>query len=185
MSVNNINQQGMFIGSASSPSSTTAIEAVNESSLTYLGQLGCKVKLADKRYQLVKVDSGSTASADVAPAANLIAYWKDKDTFLVTSDKSQTDGGINNYNAVAGIFTYAADPGNYTFIHKEGERDVHFHTSGTAPSVGALAYAYPGTGAKATCVAIGGTAPVYAPWGKVLEAGSVNTAVNVDVAILD
>lgn len=185
MSVNNINQQGVFIGPGSAPSTTTAIESVNMESLVYGGQLGVKVKLADKRYQLVKVDSGATAAADVAPAASLLAYWKDKEAFLVTTDRAQTEDGGNNYNNVAGIFTYAATPGYYTFIHKEGKRDVKTASGGTAPSVGGMAYAYAGAGAVANCTAIGGTAPIYPPWGRYCEAGSAGDTVEVDVKVLD
>lgn len=185
MSVNNINQQAVFIGSASGPSTTSTIEAMNESSLPYLGQLGVKVKLADKRYQLVQVDSGATAAAGLAPAASLIAYWKDKETFLVTSVSNQTEGVVSNYNAVAGVFTYAATAGNYTMIHKEGKRDANFHTSGTAPAVGALVYPYTGATGEFNCTALGGTAPIYKVLGTCTEAGSAGDTVEVDFYVLD
>lgn len=183
MSVNNINEQGMFIGSKSGPATTSTIESMNEESLVYAGQLGKKIKLADKRYQLVKVDSG--AGAVLAPAASLIAYWKDKETFLVTTDTAQTEGVASNYNAVAGVFTYAATSGYYTMIHKEGKRDANFHSSGTAPAVGALVYPYTGATGEFNCTALGGTAPIYKVLGTCTEAGSAGDTVEVDFYILD
>lgn len=185
MSVNNINEQGMFIGSASGPSTTCGIESMNEASLFYPGQLGKKVKLADKRYQLVQVDSGATAVADVAPAASLLAYWKDKETFLVTTDRAQTEPAANNSNAIAGIFVNGITPGYYGFIHKEGKRDVNFYSSQTPLAGGkAIGGAHLGAGAEAGFLAAG-SAATYTEIGDVMETGAAGATVEVDVFIQD
>lgn len=89
------------------------------------GQLGMAFDANDRAYQFVQVDSGCTAATAVGVvAANEIAFWKDKDQYLVTNDRAQAIGGsvANAYrNQVAGIFRNAVTAGRYTAILQRGD----------------------------------------------------------------
>lgn len=70
------------------------------------GQLGEAFDYNDRAYQVVNVDSGATAATAAGlPAANELAFWKDRSVYLVTNDRNQCDLGPTNYfNSIAGIF---------------------------------------------------------------------------------
>ena len=95
------------------------------------GSLGQKFDWNDRVYQRVKLDSGVSASNPVgAAAANDLAYWKDKDAYIVTNDRRQTmaplasgtivsGGGYRNF--VAGVLRVAGTAGSYVDILKKGD----------------------------------------------------------------
>lgn len=75
------------------------------------GELGLKFEFRNRKYQIVQVDSGVSASNPVGViAANQLAYWKDKVNYLVTNDRRQAEGGAatgSYQNKVAGVFRAA------------------------------------------------------------------------------
>lgn len=79
-----------------------------------------------RMYQKVRLDSGATSATTVGVvAANQLAYWKDKGTFLVTNDRDQALGGgaVANgayRNFVAGIFRTAVTAGRFCTVLQRG-----------------------------------------------------------------
>ena len=109
------------------------IEAMNTATLYKPGELGSRIDIVGKSYQLVQVDSGATASTGAAhaPQAGDLAFWKDYTNFIVTNDRVQAQGGVtNSRNQVAGVFCSLAEgaagtasitPGNYGVIQQRGQ----------------------------------------------------------------
>lgn len=100
-------------------------DTFNASSLHRPGELGTAFDYNDRAYQVVQVDSGATASTPTgAVAANQLAYWKDKDKYLVTNDARVAIGG-NTANAfrnqAAGWFRTANTAGYYAMILQRGD----------------------------------------------------------------
>lgn len=89
------------------------------------GELGLAYDANDRAYQRVQVDSGATAANPVGVvAANQLAFWKDKDRYLVTNDDRQAIGGsiVNAFrNQVAGIFRRAVTAGYFCDILQRGD----------------------------------------------------------------
>ena len=128
-------------------------ETFNEATLEYPGQLGLQFPFRGKRYRIVKLDSGATASTPSgAVADNQLAYWKDKDDLLVTNDLRFSGG-----NLVAGVFRAAATAAYHTCIQTGGIGDVIDDDGNTV--VNELLVAS-GTSTKVTGIAVG-TAPTY------------------------
>lgn len=101
-------------------------DSMNDSALYRGGELGVAYDYNDRAYQIVQLDSGCTASNTVGVvAANQLAFWKDKDKYLVTNDKRQAIGGSLGTNAfcnqVAGIFRCAATAGYFCSILQRGD----------------------------------------------------------------
>lgn len=107
---------------------TGSIEALNQASLERVGELGSRIQVGNSAYQLVKLDSGATASTGAgAVAAGDLAFWKDKEAYLVTNDKVQALGGptvANARNSVCGVFTAAATANYYCVVQQRGTRSV-------------------------------------------------------------
>jgi len=117
-------------------------ENMNEPSLTWPGNLGCRFTVsvpfqvtatgpvadsgASKSYQIVRTDSGM----GVSPTRGMVAWWKNKATYLVTTDQL----GALNRNSVAGIFKNSVTSGNHTAIQFGGPAYVQV----TLASVGAV-----------------------------------------------
>jgi len=111
------------------------IEQMNVTTLYKPGELGKRIELSGKAYQLVQVDSGATAStgAGHVPQCGDLAFWKNKSTYTVTNDRTQAFCGVtNSRNAVAGVFCQVANsapvagaasitPGNYGYIQQRGQ----------------------------------------------------------------
>lgn len=107
---------------------TSDIEGLNVSELPRTGELGKHLWSGGAAYQLVKLDSGATASAlGGAVADGQLAFWKDRANKLVTNDKNQAVGGpvaATARNAVAGVFTVAVTAGYFCAIKKKGRHSV-------------------------------------------------------------
>ena len=115
---------------------TGNVEAMNVSVLYKPGELGSKIEVAGKGYQLIQVDSGATAStvAGHAPQCGDVAFWKDRSKYLVTNDRTFAGNAgnvTNSRNMVAGVFCSpkqapvggdtSITPGNYGFIQQRGQ----------------------------------------------------------------
>lgn len=135
---------------------------VNEASPYALGQLGKEVTVTNasssanpglgaKVFKYVQVDS----SAPVAPYIGAVAWWQDRDNFVVTTSAT-------NRGQVAGIFCGPYPQlGRYGFIQVGGPAIVKFIDAVTAaPTTAGLHVIPSGTNAKADCLAAG-TAPSY------------------------
>src|SRR5258706_8648413 len=69
------------------------VEAMNSTALYKPGELGSHIEQANgKAYQLIQVDSGATASTAGAALAGQLAFWKNKASYIVTTDKIQAEG---------------------------------------------------------------------------------------------
>jgi len=115
---NEQNVQTIYVGPTGSP------DTFNESSLYAGGSIGQVVEWNNRTYQLVRHDSGATAStATGVAAANQLAFWKDKDDYIVTNNSPQALGGqvANAYrNFVAGVYRTAVTAGYYCFVLQRG-----------------------------------------------------------------
>lgn len=176
---NTPNTQTMHMGNASGP------DAFNESVLEDPGQLGAPHHSSDSSYQRVKLDSGATSATTVgAVAANQLAYWKDKDSYVVTNDSRQTIGGPISTGAfrnfVAGVFRTSVTAGYYCDILQSGD-NISVADGGNTFVVGASVIAESGTAAAADVIAVG-VAPTYRVLGIARGAASGGN-VSVDVSI--
>lgn len=154
------------------------------------GSLGQKFDFNDRVYQRVTIDSGVSASTSVGIiAANQLAYWKDKDNYLVTNDRAQTmaplgsgtivsGGGYRNF--VAGVFRNAATSGYSTDILKKGDA-INMIDGGNSFAVGETVIAEDDTAAAVDRVAVG-TAATFQRLGIARGAAS-GGVVSVDVDI--
>lgn len=158
-------------------------DTINTSSLYRPGELGVAYDYNDRAYQVVKVDSGVSASTGPGVvAANQLAFWKDRSQYLVTNDAAQARyGGVaNSYcNNVAGVFRNAATSGNYTHILQRG-RNIAVKEAGSATAGMTLEATPAATTAGATGIAVG-TQNTYQKIGVVRTA----TAANVCFADVD
>ena len=172
--------QTMFIGPRSD------IEEMNESSLYKGGELGSQIQTTKgKGYQLVKLDSGATASTGAGVVADGdLAFWKDKDDYLVTNDKNQAFGGPSTSttrNAVAGVFVAAVTAGNYCVIQQRGRHDAVKTDGGGDFAVGDFIVPKDDADAIGDRTAVG-TAPPVTPVGRVAAAESGGfTACDLDM----
>lgn len=146
--------QGVYIGSSSSPATSSTIASFNEATLPYGGQLGMKVRIGDKWYQLVKVYASST----VAPADGLVAFWQDKDNYVVSATI-----GDSHYNKVAGLFIGAITAGYYGFVQVEGKHSTAWLTPAAAANVTGLK-CLADTGASACVIAMVETTSLPNRW---------------------
>ncbi len=158
----------------------------NESSLYYAGALGQRVTEVGKDYQLVRLDSGATASAATGVvAAGDLALWKDKSLYLVTNDIAQALGPVdatndNRRNEVAGVFLSAITAGNHCWMQHGGRASVLAASGGTY-DVGNLAIAADSTLSDVTTVTAG-TAATHTQVGLVAGARSGGKA-NIDLSL--
>ena len=158
----------------------------NETSLYYAGALGQRVTEVNKDYQLVRLDSGATASIQSGVvAAGDLGFWKDKSTYLVTNDIDQALGAeagsnVNKRNAVAGIFLSAITAGNHCWL-QQGGRVSALAASGGTYNVGNLAIAADSTVSDVTTVTAG-TASSHTQVGLVAGSRSSGKA-NIDLGL--
>lgn len=157
----------------------------NRATMYAPGHLGVSFEYNDRSYQNVRLDSGATADTSAGVVtANDLAFWKDKNTYLVTNDAAQTLGG-NTSNAfrnfVAGVFRYAVTAGYYCCILQRGD---NIPVNATGGGVGQTAIANSGSDADVAFVGVG-TASTYTPLGIAREATGATTSgmCNVDLAI--
>ncbi len=107
------------------------IQGIENFSVTELykgGELGSRIALDKAAYQLVQLDSGATAATNAGLVADGdLAFWKNRDTYLVTNDKDQAVGGpvvASARNSVCGVFTKAVPAGDHCYIKQRGTHDV-------------------------------------------------------------
>lgn len=152
------------------------------------GSLGATFEAANPQntYQRVQLDSGATSAAPSgAVAANQLAYWKDKGSYLVTNDVRFADGGTALTNSgfrnfVAGIFRLAATAGNYIDVLQRGH-DIGVKTTGS-PAVGDFLVSDTSTTAAQAATVTAGTAPTCLKIGIVSGATVANvTPCDVDI----
>ena len=148
-------------------------DTVNDSSTYITAQPGQVLSGPLGTYQYVQIDSGATATAGIALAANQVLTWKDRTKYLATNDLR-----FSNRNEPAGILRNAATAGNYVFLMQRGD---NITVKGTSGAVGDTAIVNSGTAADATNVAAG-TAPTYVPLGIVKTATDA-TNIGVDLNI--
>lgn len=153
-------------------------------SLQMPGMLGGSVIIpstqGNKKYRLVQIDSSATNTPAGTVYNGSQALWSDRDKYKVGTAVSTLGRGN-----VAGVFTYAAAPGNYTCIQTKGYHgSVKLIDAPTASPSAAGAFIIPSaTNGKADCLAAG-SASTYPSMG--LAAGTVNAGdqtcpVNLDV----
>lgn len=176
----NINRMGTVYVPTGNP------DTVNDSSLYRAGELGVAYDYNDRTYQIVQIDSGATAAANLALAATQILYWKDRSKYLVTNDKAQAIGGqvasTNSWrNEVAGILRNAATAGYYVHMLIKG-RGISVKCTTSTFAVGDWVVSHT-TSAQADQVSPG-TAPTVQPIGKA-AAARVSTTVSVDVDLVN
>jgi hypothetical protein len=145
-------------------------------------QFDCNRNGRGFKYQLVKLDSGATASTPIGVvAANELAYWKDHANYLVTNDYRFSEAGstANAYaNFVAGVFRTAATAGNYCMILQRGH-DIPVKAASTADGIGEIVIANTSTpAADITSINVGTDINYRA-------LGVVKTAVSKTVAYVD
>ena len=169
----------------------SSIEQMNESALPRPGELG-QAFVADtgKAYQLVRLDSGATASAPSGVvAAGDLAFWKDKSAYLVTPDlgqaaASESSNQSSKRNMVAGVFTIAATAGNYCVIQQQGRHAAVKSDGGGDFVAGDLAIAK-NTAASDIDRVAAGTAASHTCIGIVAAAESAGfTAVDLDLPVV-
>lgn len=99
-------------------------ETVNYTPNYASGELGTDYSFGQKHYQIVQLDSGATsASPTGVVAANQLAFWKDRTSYLVTNDRRLAEGSniTQSYqNKVAGRFGTAVTAGNICHIQQRG-----------------------------------------------------------------
>ena len=93
---------------------TGSFATFNESTLPASGHLGMVVEYAGKVYRLVKFDNGQ---GNVASAAGGVVHWKTRASFIVTSDQTDAEAGINS---VAGGTLGVVTDLNYCFVQIGG-----------------------------------------------------------------
>lgn len=161
------------------------IEQINVSTLYKPGELGKKIEVGGKGYQLVQLDSGATSSTTAgAVVCGSLAFWKDRSRFLVTNDKIQAQGGNTNArNQYAGVFlptTYGGAAGStgptagyYCVIQQRGQHVGVKQDNGTA-AAGQFQVPYTSATAGVDTVTVG-TAPIVPPVGIATAATSAVT----------
>lgn len=137
-------------------------ETMNSASLYFPGQLGQAFDANDRTYQTVQLDSGATsATATGVVAANQLAFWKDRATYLVTNVAAAAlFGGVaNSYrNNVAGVFAMAVTAGYYCNVIQRG-RAVNLKEAGSATAGMSLCANASSTAADALGTAIATASP--------------------------
>lgn len=163
-------------------------EGLNGSGLLEPGELGGVLPALGDQFQLVKMDSGVTASTPTGiPAAGQIAFWKDRNNYLVTNDSRQADaaslpaGALTKspVNSVAGVIEMAVTGGEFFFVHQKGTSAAKTSSS---PNPGDVLVANTGTNADCGSVAAG-TAPTSQPVGVVVSAVKTGGLIPVELNI--
>src|SRR5258707_5777158 len=149
----------------------------NNSTLYAAGELGAIYQRGDNQWQQVQLDSGATAAANLAVAANQILYWKNKLSKIVTNDVKQAVGNsVSNAwsNQVAGVLRNAATPGNFIWVLQRG-LGISVKTSQTV-TLGQSVIANPSTPVADVAGVNVGTAPTAQKLG-IATAANANSLV--------
>lgn len=157
----------------------------NNATLYAPGELGAIYQRGDNQWQQVQLDSGATAAANLAVAANQILYWKNKLAKIVTNDTKQAIGNsVSNAwaNEVAGVLRNTATPGNFIWVLQRG-LGISVKTSQTV-TLGETIVANTSTPVADVAGTAVGTAPPYQKLG-VATAGNANSLVTVDLNITE
>lgn len=157
------------------------VDGLNGTGLLEPGEIGAVLPWQGAVLQLVKLDSGVTSATPTGIVLNgQIAFWKDRNTYVVTNDVRFADGGVADArNSVAGVFEPSALAGEYLFVTQESDSTNVLCTS--TPTAGAVLVANTGSSADSASVAAG-TAPTSQVIGTVLSAkvnGKVPAALRV------
>lgn len=96
-------------------------------------QPGYRLKVGDVEYEYVKFNNGA---GNVASADGGAAYWKDFDSFEVTSDKTDSQAGASNPSGCAGIFIGVMTDGYYGWVAKNGPYTVRLAAGDSNGAVG-------------------------------------------------
>lgn len=148
---------------------------LNGSGLLEPGELGGVLPYNGHQFQLVKMDSGATSATPTGlPAAGQLAFWKDRDNYIVTNDVRFADSAHvpaaqfprDGRDSVAGVIEAAVLAGEQFFAHQKGASNVKTSSS---PAPGDVLVPASGTGADCTSTAAG-TAPAGLPVGTVTSA---------------
>ena len=92
--------------------------AFNEATPPNLGALGSVSEDAGKVYRLVRHDDGAGA---VATTASFVAHWKTRASYIVSSDQSDAQAGVNS---MAGGYLGVVTDQNYCYIQIGGVQNV-------------------------------------------------------------
>ena len=151
-------------------------DTVNETTPYFPAQPGHVLPHAQGKYQYVQCDSGATAANTVGvPAAAQLAFWKNKNQYIVTNDLRLAEQGRNG---VAGIFRASVTAGNYCYVLQKANGVA---VKGTSGSVLDNLIANSGTAADTTSVAAG-TQLTYASIGTVTATTSGgNMTADIDI----
>ena len=182
---NSVRQQTIWLPTGN-PDTTNITAADWDSVAGQRGQLGMQHDYNDRTYQRVQHDSGATsATATGVAAANQVAFWRDKDNYIVTNDRrfamnlGAATGAYANF--VAGIYRNAATAGRYIDILKAGD-NIACADGGNTFAAGESVIAEADSAAAVDRVAVG-TAPTFMVLGYARGAASGGN-VNVDIDIL-
>lgn len=152
------------------------------------GGLGLRFEAGNpaRTYQRVQLDSGATLSTPVgAVAANQVAYWKNKASYIVTNDSRLAMGGASSTayrQSVAGIFRLAATAGNFIDICQIGQ-NIPCADGGNTFVAGDTVIAEADTSAAAVNSINVGTAITSQVLG-IARGAQAGGAVNVDIDIV-
>jgi len=148
---------------------------LNAASLEYPGQLGAKVTVDDKTYQLVKT---STGAATPAPTAGVVAFWNDRSSFVV-SDLGDSESGRDG---VAGVHLGTVTAGRYCWIQVGGEATV-LAASGVG-ATNSLAIAKSGNNGDIVALVYGTAGnPIFKPLGVIITGATGSGTATVDIQL--
>ena len=175
----NQNRMGTVFVPSGSP------DTVNYSPEYAPGERGLAYDYNDKAYQIVQLDSGATAATPTGiPAVNQLAYWRDKDRYVVTNDRRfAMNLGIGTaayQNFVAGVIRNAATPGNIIHILQRGD-NIPMLDGGNTFAAGESIIAEADAVGAVDRIALG-TAVTFRPLG-IARGAAANGVVNVDIDI--
>lgn len=163
-------------------------EGLNGSGLLEPGELGAVFPALGDQFQLVKMDSGATSATSTGiPAVGQIAFWKDRNNYLVTNDSKQADaaslpaGALTKspINSVAGVIEMAVVGGEFFFVHQKGTSNVKTSSS---PTPGDVLVANTGTSADCGSVTAG-TAPTSQPVAIVVSATKTGGLIPAELCV--
>jgi hypothetical protein len=152
------------------------------------GEMGLVFEQNGNQYQETNLDSGATSATPIGVvAANQLAYWKDKGSYLVTNDYRFAVGGQTSQgfaNNVAGIFRNAvpANPtingyGTMCMVLQKGRGIlVKTPTSLTTANIGDAVVANTSSPAADATNSAAGTAPPNQRLGEWRGASSAGSA---------
>jgi hypothetical protein len=179
---NNIRTQPLYLPNGANPADFNEVEAdwrfpgmIGGSCTIVFGAGTAADPRGSKTIQLVRTDS----SMSTAPYNGATAWWKNKETYQVTTDPTGRRG------QVAGVFLGAVTAGRLALIQYKGRHgQVKFVDAPVAqPTAAGLIVIPSATAGKADCLAAG-TAATYPQMGLsagTYDAGNTVCAVDLDI----